>query len=273
MASALNGVKGIVFDQPTDQVTGTWSTDGTVDASYPLTNIDTIYPWKPVKFTVNPSFLLIDFGSAKRVDVVSFIHCNFDTATIHVQMNATNAWGAPTVDRTVTVPAATEDGMPANPWVDMTADPGYSTSGLRWLRITTANTALLSLGLVRLTKTLRQLTATLRPGTRAEDLGLPVMEFNTYGSVQLGYRIGVRLRPVAGEFLAIATNDALIKSWFLSTGRYFPHLLILDPSVNEAMWMKWGSDPTWRLQRTYAAPGGVRTVAAAWDEYGRGMKP
>lgn len=125
MASLLNSTNYLVYDLPTDQQTGTWSSDGTVDPSYPLTNIDDTKPWNPCKFTANPTQLVMDFGTAKRIDLVSFIHCNFDSATIQVQMNATNVWTSPSVNRTVTVPAATEDGMPANPRCDVTADPNY----------------------------------------------------------------------------------------------------------------------------------------------------
>lgn len=272
MASALIG-NSLVHDLPTDKVAGTWSSDGTPDAAYPLTNIDDVRPWKPVKYTSNPSFLLIDFGSAKRVDLVAFIHCNFDTATIHVQMNATNSWGAPTVDRTVTIPAADESGMPGGPFADMTADPGYTTGGLRWLRITTANTALLSLGLVRLVAQARQLTTNIQWGHQDQEQ-YPVLEFASEGSVQLGYALGVRNRMLTAKFDTISDATlALLRSWFRAcNGRALPSLLILDPTVNDAWWVKWGDQPTWLFQPTHQFLN-LNGVPAIWAEVGRGLKP
>ncbi len=138
------------YDLPTDQVTGTWTSDGTVNSLYPLTNIDDNKPWNPVVFTSNPSYLLFDGGSAKRKDTVAFIHVNWDAgAIIHIEENASNVWTSPTMTSTLTMSGATEDGVPANPWSDRTVLSGYTTSGLRWLRIhlISGQSTLLSIGL------------------------------------------------------------------------------------------------------------------------------
>lgn len=271
MATALLTTTYLLYDLPGDAVTGSITTDGTVDPLYPLTNIFDIRPWKPCKFTVNPTFILIDHTTAKRVDIASFIHCNLDGAT-HVKRGATTA--ALSMDRTVTVTTVTEDNFPGQPWVDATADAGYNgATGYRYTLITFSNSALLSLGFIRLTSTMRQLGTFLQSGV-ADSQTYPGSEFKTYGSVQLGYPIGTRVRiPLSGNFLNISTaNFLLLQSWFRSCGRWNPCLVIPDPTKNDAWWVKWGDSPTWALDRKTEFTD-VNSLAAVWEEVGRGLKP
>lgn len=272
MASALLPTTYLLYDLPGDQVTGTITSDGTVDAAYPLTNIDDVRPWKPCRFTVNPSFILWDHATPKRIDGVSFIHCGIDSATVQVKRGNTTA--ALSMNRTVTIPAATEDNFPSQAWSDLTADPGYNGStGYRYTRIEFSNAALLSLGLIRLSAQLRQLGTFLQSGVGDSQM-YPGLEFPSEGSVQLGYTLGVRKRnPLAGQFLNISTADfLLLQSWFRSCGRFSPCLLIPDPTQNDAWWVKWGDSPTWAFARATIL-NDINSLPAVWEEVGRGMKP
>lgn len=272
----MANAKAIVYDLPTDKVTGTWAQDGgTLNASYPLTNIDNDQPWLPTIFTINPTRIKIDFGTAKRVDLVSFIHCNFDAAAvIKVEMNATDSWGAPSLTTTVVIPTVGEDGMPGNPFVDLTGVAGYSVGGYRWLsiKIQSSQSTLLSLGLVRLTSTKRTVTNNVQDGVRVKERQ-PVIEHGTEGGVQLAYARGIRERTIEG---AIQTSDAgiaaLLTSWRATKGRTSPFLLVFDPTVNEAIFVKWGSSPEVAFDRTYTFLN-LNDMPVSWVEVGRGLKP
>jgi hypothetical protein len=275
----------LLYDLPTDKQTGTWAqTGGTVNAVYPLTNIDDDKPWNPTVFTVNPTSLTIDFATAKRVDVVSFIHVKFDAAAvIHVQMNATNTWATPTVDGTLVVVGPAEDSMPANPFIDLTAVSGYSTGGFRYLniKIVSGQSSLLSFGNVRISGRKRTITGfTSTPRNRASGGGdaesHPVMERPTDAGAQLGYSRGTRARWVNGSIRCNDTGFSDLLTWTRSClGRFKPSLLIPDSSVNEAYFVKWGASADYILQRQtlQTTPTSVHDVPVNWEEVGRGLAP
>ena len=271
----------LLHDLPTDKQTGTWSqTGGVVNSVYPLTNIDDDKPWNPTVFTTNPTSLTIDFATAKRVDVVSFIHCKFDAAAvIHVQMNSTNTWASPTVDGTLVVAGPAEDSMPANPFIDLTAVSGYSTGGLRYLniKIVSGQSSLLSFGNVRISgrkRTITGFTGT-QPRDRAigasDNEGHPLIERPTDAGAQLGYGRGTRARLVSGMIRCRDAGFADLQSWTrASRGRLKPFLLIPDSTINEAIFAKWGADGN--LQRSTVGPS-IHDVPVEWEEVGRGLAP
>lgn len=261
-----------LFDTPGDKGTGTWAqTGGAVNANYPLTNIDDGKPWNPVIFTANPSRIYIDHGSAVTVDLVSFIHCNFPAGyALHVQRGA--AVGVAAIDVAVTCPGATADSVPANPWVDLTVASGYGTPyRYTWLECP-ATATLLSLGLVRLTTTKRQVVRNIGWGAKASEI-LPMIERVTDAGTQIGYSRGTRARRIAG---AVRNTDAsyatLQAAYRACLGRARPFLFILDPTVNEAMWVKWGQTAQWTFDRTFTTLG-VNDVPIDLEEVGRGLIP
>lgn len=273
----------LLYDLPTDKQTGTWSqTAGTVNSVYPLTNIDDDKPWNPTVFTVNPTSLTIDFATAKRVDVVAFIHCNFDaSAVIHVQMNATNTWATPTVDGTLVVAGAAEDSMPANPFIDLTAVSGYSTGGFRYLniKIVSGQVSLLSFGNVRISGRKRTLTGFTSSTPRDRAFGAgdaeshPVMDRPTDAGAQLGYSRGTRARFVSGSIVCNDSGFADMQTWTRSArGRFKPFVLIPDSTTNEALFAKWGNGSDWLFQRTILSRG-IHEVPVEWEEVGRGLAP
>lgn len=130
----------------------------------------------------------------------------------------------------------------------------------------------MSIGEIRLTAVLRQLTGNVQ-WTVHEQQQLPALEFASEGSVQLGYRLGVRTRKLTGQFLNIKdTAFKSLQSWYRAAGRTLPCLLIWDPTVNEAWFVRWGRDNNWLFDRSYVFKG-IHSMPATWDEVGRGLKP
>lgn len=270
---------GFLYDLPTDRQTGTWSSDGTVNAVYPLTNIDDAKPWNPVIYSVNPTRITLDMASAKRVDLVPFFHTNFDAgAVIRVQMNAANSWGSPSVSATVTIPTVGEDGFPGQPWVDLTGVAGYSVGGYRYLSIAivSGQSTLLSIGDVRVSSTKRPLAgvsagvpASFQRNRKTSEIH-PTINRLTDAGVQLGYSRGTRSERTAGTIITGATGLAQILSWHRTArGSFVPFLLIQDDAVNEAQLVLWDTDQVaWTLIAV-----GVYAVDVAWVEVGRGLRP
>ncbi len=269
------------YDLPSDKVTGTWSSDGTVNSLYPLTNIDDDQPWNPVIFTVNPTFVLLDKGSNTRTDIVSFIHTNFDAgAIIAVKEKATNSsWGSPTVTQSLTMTGPAEDDMPANQSSDRTLLSGYTTAGLRYLRIeiVSGQTSLLSIGLVRVSSH-KRVFSDASTTVRDRDYGAqdreqhPNIERVTDAGTQLGYSRGTRARWASGNLRLDADGYAEYLALKRATrGRSRPSLFVPDPAENEAWFAKWGIPDT-PHQRTWTDYG-IFDCPFEVEELGRGLAP
>lgn len=266
-----------IYDLPADKVTGTWTHDGVASSIYPIANIDDDQPWNPTIFTTNPSYILIDHTTAKRMDIISFIHCNFDLgAVIRVQRNALDVWGAPTQDVVVVIAGPSEDAFPANPYTDLSVAAGYSTGGFRYTRIkiVSGQSSLLSLGLIRLTKTKRQTEVNVLQGSGLkQNEKHPIIEASTDGDVVLGYSRGTRARTITAEMWATANAFSdLRSSWRSCRGRKTPFLLIFEPTVNEATFVKWGLSSDAFFARTRDFPG-LSAMTLDWEEIGRGLAP
>lgn len=264
-----------LFDIVLDKSSGTWTTTGTMDTAYPIQNAEDTRPWVPAKFTANgasPVIILIDHTTSKTVALVSFIHCNINGAVV-IKRNATDSgWGTPSQSATAVVTSPGPGGWPTQWWVDMT---GAGYGAYRYTRIEiTGQTGLLSLGLIRLTANLRQVGVGFRWGG-GESSRYNVVEFKTEGSIQLGYSIGTRERKIVGAFAPVLDAryaDYLLWWWDAEYGRSNPFLLIPNASVNDAWWVKWGTDATWVFERLRLDKN-VNAVPAVFDEVGRGMKP
>lgn len=259
-----------LYDHPQDKVTGTWSqVGGTVNPLYPLTNIDDGKPSNPVIFTANPSRIVIDLGTPKPCALVSFIHCNFPAGYgIHVQRGS--AIGTAAQDVAVTCPGPTSSGHPSNPWSDLTGDA--TSYRYIWFELPATGT-LLSLGFIRLSGVKRQSTDMNLLWNLVPDKFFPLIEKPTDADVQIGYGRGTRARTVVGQVKPTEPAYAALDDLFeASLGRTLPWAFILDPAVNESMWVRFGTDTTFRLARTRIGPL-ISSVPVSLEEVGRGLRP
>jgi hypothetical protein len=270
-----------IYDWPTQKPSGTWSSDGTINANYPLTNIDTDDIATPVIYTANPTSVVIDFGSAKRVDLVTLPNFNGDAAmTVLAQMNATNSWGSPSLSTAVTIPGLTEDGFGCDPWVDLTGVTGYLVGGYRFLRLSVgSSTALLKLK-VRLSGQEYTLEhnfeysvstyAQVKPTTQERH---PLIERQMDATNFIGYGRGTRERWITGYMLPSDTGFAAWRSHDRAClGRLLPFLWVNDPTINEGLIVRRGNQATAVLQREFYFTN-VNAVQVDLEEVGRGLKP
>jgi hypothetical protein len=265
-----NYTTNFLYDLVSDRITGTWSmTGGAVNPLYPLTNIDDGAPSNPVIFTTNPTRLICDHGTTVRLDLVSFIHCNFPAGYVPVVARG-SAVGTALVSAPVTCPGPSEDGVPGNPFVDLTTKTGYGNYRYTWIDLPA--TGLLSLGHIRLTRIKREAPQHL--GFNAHTVEKhPHIENATDADVQLGYSRGTRARFVKGTIRTTEAGFAQLQTWWReSRGRLYPFLLILDDTANESMWVKWGATADVVFDRTILFEE-IFDVDVAWEEVGRGLRP
>lgn len=242
---------------------------GTANASYPLANLSDLIVAKPFKTTTTGAVVVKwDYTSAQRLDVVALPMHNIPFGiTVNFQGNATDAWGAPTLNAVLTMPGFNSDGMPVGgAWVDLTAVAGYSVSGFRFWRLSIATPSqVTALGEIWLGTTKRQIRnftkGTVRPRrrvaiTRVTELGVP-----------LPYDLGVTLRGITATIFNVgAAYTDLVTLYDAVKGPVNPFLLIPDSSVNDALIGRLVSafDPT------TLGPGTTR-VTMQFNEDSRGL--
>lgn len=238
----------VLYSLPADQVadgaTITVQT-GTADSEYPVANLVDGNIANPAKLAETSGAWLFDFGSAQRVDWVALGPHNFDAgATVKIQGHATDSWGAPTVDTTITIPADDADGRAVCAWTDLTGVAGYSTSGFQYWRlaVTSTNSAALALGEVWLCALKRLLATDMGHNYRwAFDVGETrrVVEHQTEYGVSTVYDLQTRVRTFRADLRVSDTGLTAWQTWHRSMkGRVSPTVWIPDSSVNEAWWVR-----------------------------------
>jgi hypothetical protein len=151
---------------------------------------------------------------------------------------------------------------------------------LRWLRIliVSGQTSLLSIGLVRVSSH-KRVISDASTTVRDRDYGAtdkeshPNIERPTDAGTQLGYSRGTRARWIGGSIRCDAGGYAELQSLTrASRGRSRPFLVVPDPDVAEAMFVKWGASSDSMFQRTWTDYG-IFDVPIDLEEVGRGLAP
>ena len=110
----------------------TVTSGGAVDAQYPLTNLHSGNPIDPVRWTTTAETRLVwDHGSPVTMEALMIVMHTFAAgATLQVEANSTNSWGAPAFSHAVVVPAW-PDHLPANIVGDLRGTT-LATTGYRY---------------------------------------------------------------------------------------------------------------------------------------------
>lgn len=245
---------------------------GTEDSGYLAANIAqaTPNPAKPAKLTTTTGAWTFNYGVAQRVDIAAIIHHNLTAGlNVRIQGNATNAWGAPTLDAPFVIPAYREDGYPVNPWLDLTGVTGYSAAGFLWWRIVVVgvNAAAVAIGEVWLGQVKRSLNPNYSfQGDDIEERR--IIDHGTDYDVHAIYDLGVTARELRSELDYTDAKRAEFETWVRSCqGRVKPHLFIPNGDVNDCRLVRF-VDPAMTIRpETYDR----NTIPFALRELGRGL--
>jgi hypothetical protein len=214
------------------------ATPSTEDSAYPIENLLNGNPAKPFKFDATSGDIVFDFGAPTQLDIFAIVMHNLDAGlNVRIQGNATNAWGGPTLDQAVVIPAYDKDGFPVNPWVDLT---GIGSRTFQYWRLhIPVNSVKPALGHIHLGATKRSLVHNISWGFQ-EGVERTIVEHKTDYYVSTVYDLGVKVKTLQGE---VETTDAgltVIRDWWNACrGRALPTLIVADPSVNEALLVRW----------------------------------
>lgn len=221
---------------------------GTEDPDYPAANLVDLNPAKPAQLTTTTGSWVFDWGAAQRVDWVLLPMHNLTAGLeVRIQMNATSSWGSPTVNEQITIPAYLGD-HPVGSWLDLTNKTGYTTSGLRYLRLVVVgvNAAVVKVGELCIYNVKRTLNPNVSWGAQMPSDRLSTVN-TTDAGVELVYDQGVTVQSFRGDLDTTDAGLAAVRAWWHSCrGRVRPFGLVPDEDVNEAWMAKWagGIDPT-----------------------------
>lgn len=211
---------------------------GTGDAEYPPAYLVDGMPELPGKLTTTTgSWTFQMAGGAQRIDIAALIHANITAGLeVRIQGHTSNAWGAPTLNRTFTIPAFFADNFPGNPYVNLAVtDPVAANRTFEWWRVIVVgtNSAAISIGEVCLAQSRNLGVRNISwGGTRG--LKRP----STINSTDFGVRyiddFGTTIRRMEVETEATNTTRDDIENWMRSVqGRTF--LIVPDTEVNESV--------------------------------------
>jgi hypothetical protein len=231
---------------------------GAENADFPRANLGDLNPANPFKFAGNTGRLVWDFGSAQPVQLVALIHHNLSAGlNVRWQGNATDSWGAPSLDQAFTIGAASIDNYRPNAWLDLS---GLSHSFRFWsLVIVDANAAPIVLGDLWFNAVKRTFVHNYawpygdgeqRPARR---------ELVTRGGVRFTYPGVGRQRLLSSAVQTSVAGLEALRDWHRSTnGGDRPSLFIPDPaaSIRDAWLGYWGT-PQWEPSRQFLDDGAV----------------
>lgn len=242
---------------------------GSGDPDYPATNLNDLVVARPAQLTTTTGAFVFAFPAQQRVDLVAIPHHNLSAGLeVRIQGNATDAWGAPSFNRQITIPAYREDGLPPGAWLDLTIQPGYVQAGFQYWRlvIVGVNAAPIKITEVVLLATMRTLNPNISWGVQLPE-DRPIIENLTDYGVSTIYDLGVTVRKLDGEVDTTDAGRAAITSWWRDCrGRARGCLLIPDEDVNDAWFVRWvgGLAPTLVINDR-------NTIPVAFEEISRGL--
>lgn len=218
-------------------LTATFSSS-TSDATYPAANARDLIPSKPGKLTATTGTYAYDFGSARRADVAAIIHHNLTAGLdVRVQASTVSNFSSLAIDANITIPAYGADSYPTNPWLDITAVPGYSASGFRYWRLNVVGTngANVAIGDFLLATHKRTLARGPLWGSERGHERV-VTEAVTYSGEVLRIDRGVTLRTIRVALLVTDTElDTVMGWWGSSRGSARPVLCVPNTEKNDCL--------------------------------------
>jgi hypothetical protein len=212
---------------------------GVEDADYPAANLANLNPAKPAKLTGGSGAWLIDAGTPVALVVIALIHHNLDpAATLTVEANSADSWGAPPLSQAITIPADDADGYPRNPWVDLRVGrvPDADRTYRYWRIVVADNPDPVAIGEVLPCTELLGFECDLQPGA-ADKEEHPIIEHRTDHGVSTRYPLGPKWRTWSGELnLTEAANIAAFRALYQAArGRALAFLFIpATPALGDA---------------------------------------
>lgn len=248
---------------------------GTIDATYPLTNVHDGDPAKPCKFTSTSGSIQFTYVAKQPLQNVGLIHCTADAGlTVQIMGDDGADWVTPDFSANIVIPAwlatGTTRAWPVNPWLDLTAQVGYDALGFtKWLLKFGTNSQAIQIGQVWLGATNRRFSPNIQWDTTPVDTK-PIVEHRTSSGVSTIYSHGTTLYTLEGNIRHTVTQKAAIREqWYDADGRTYAFLLVPDGLANRCHLVRWATNEQ-RMQEHFT---NNNTMRLAFEELSRGRRP
>lgn len=192
---------------------------------------------------------LFTFAAAQRIDLAALIHHDFIASgsspdiTVVLEANTSNSWGAPAFSAAFTIPAWRASGTtwqwPINPWLDLTAESDYSTTGWQYWRLSIVNNDQnLQLGGVKLYSAFQQFVADFRPSLPRATRKRSIVNTTAF-EVDTIYPRGINRWEQTGSLILTSAQAELLKEhYFDVNGQAMPFVVIPNGLRNEAYFVR-----------------------------------
>lgn len=243
----------ILYGHYSDNVAplATWAVNtGAEDPDYLAANLVDRNPAKPAQLTGTTGSWVGSYAGAQRVDLVVLpMHNLIAGLEVRIQGNAANAWGAPTFNQAITIPAYRADLLPTGCFLDLTGLAGYNPAGFQFWRLVVVgvNSQPVKVGELLLLSTKRTMNPNVNwPVKPTQDR--PIIENRTDYRVSTVYDLGTTIRRFQGDVDTTDVGWTALEAWWLDCrGRARAFTFIPDESVNVAWMGRFAStmlDPT-----------------------------
>lgn len=209
---------------------------GTVNATYPLTNLQNTNLALPCKFTAAASNVRVvikaDFGSTKAIRFAAWFNLNYTSALNQFLLvsDTSSDYGTPGTRATfaVTYNGLASDSYSIDPYVGTAL--ASATARQYWYTDieTSATFNTPAIGMWWMSLTLRSLSANFRYDTHAYQRAHPAFQHRTNMDVGLSYKKGVRNEVISGVFRVTATDFAALKELYDIAGESRPFPIVPD---------------------------------------------
>jgi hypothetical protein len=242
---------------------------GTAATGYDPENIADGDAAKPSKLNETSGAWLFDFGTATEIAIAALFHHNFEAGLdVRLQANASNSWGAPSLEVSFVIPAWRVDRFPGQPWIDLTGQDAFGAYRYWRLLVAGTNAVALAVGELWLGAVVRRLNPDFAQG-RSSALDQPIIEHKT-AYRRLRTPLSTTIRSISGTIPP--TTDTVAQAvidWITDAGGR-PFLFIPDATLNEA-WL--ALHLTTRHQIEALLDHDASTFPLSLEEDGRGLEP
>lgn len=266
-----------LFTRPSENLARTATVTvntGVEDAAYPKANIADHHPEKPAKLTGTTGSFVYNLGSAKRADLTCVGHHNLAAGVdLRLQANATDTWGAPTVDLGFTIPARYADNFTVNVWLNLaTLLPSVGSRTFQFWRllVNSANSAPVAIGEWLLYSQRRDLGVRNIKWGSERTMRRPATRHETDLLVRHTYDFGTTVRAVEVEIDPTDATLVDVQEWFRDAKGIADPFVIIPHKDETDAWIVTFDDPDQpykRVKRNY------NTATLRFQEMSRGLFP
>ena len=201
-------------------------TSGTASTAFPLANAYDRLAHTVFKSVGTCCQIQFAFSSSVKLEAIALVHLKYSTG---LSITLTNAAG---LSQVIAVSTAPQDGIPIDPWKDLSALS--NTSSTTWTLVVNGASTFIAFGEILFVETLR--TLRVRWDVVEGEAHAAIVQETDYG-VRNKYSLGVRQRMFSGRIFEHSEMANVVALQRDAAGQADNFLLVPDSTVNDALYV------------------------------------